>query len=115
MVAGSAIGKVQPSWIEKANGNEKIHWLENPLFSAVILIFMVWNTEIHSEFKGVVIALTSNFSIVFLNYLIQRIQTETMHFAVRFGGFGEIPLNLDSLLNRVGYFDKDKTAVANTA
>ena len=76
---------------------------------------MVWNTEIHSEFKGVVIALTSNFSIVFLNYLIQRIQTETMHFAVGFGGFGEIPLNLDSLLNRIGYFDKDKTAVANTA
>ena len=32
VVADSAIRKVQPSWIEKANGNEKIRWLENLLF-----------------------------------------------------------------------------------
>ena len=45
MVAGSAIGKVQPSRIEKTNGNEKIRWLENLLFFCCIHRILMKNAD----------------------------------------------------------------------
>ena len=45
MVADSAIRKVQPSRIEKANGNEKIRWLENLLFFCCIHRTLMKNAD----------------------------------------------------------------------
>ena len=45
MVADSAIRKVQPSWIEKASGNEKIRWLENLLFFCCIHRTLMKNAD----------------------------------------------------------------------
>ena len=45
IVAYSAIRKVQPSWIEKANGNEKIRWLENLLFFCCIHRTLMKNAD----------------------------------------------------------------------
>ena len=45
VVAGSAIGKIQPSWIEKANGNEKIRWLANLLFFCCIHRILMKNAD----------------------------------------------------------------------
>ena len=45
IVADSAIRKVQPSLIEKANGNEKIRWLENLLFFCCIHRTLMKNAD----------------------------------------------------------------------